>query len=269
MITEALCAFNVFNVESARAVAEAATALSTRVFMQTSPSVVNLYGAKRLYRLFSLLMEDLDSSLISIHLDHCTDLELVSSCINSGWNSVMIDGSSYALEENIQVTKKVVGEAHRAGVRVEGELGTIGGEEDGVQYSGRRYVKSEEVPLFVEETGVDMLAVGIGNKHGYYESGSYKLDFDLLGKIHGLVPDLPLVLHGGTGIPPEDIRRAVALGVRKINFSTELKDCFLASITKHAEGKERHNMVAYHRTAVAAIKNYAMGKISLVSGENT
>lgn len=269
MMAKAICAFNVFSIESARCVAEAARELSSQVFLQTSPSVVKLYGPNRLRSFFSLLLEDLDPSLVVVHLDHCTDMSIIPTCINSGWNSIMLDGSSYCLEKNVQLTKEIVKVAHEAGVLVEGELGTIGGEEDGLELPGERYVKPGEAAVYVKETEVDLLAVRIGNKHGYYEPGSYRLDFDLLEEVHGRVPEVPLVLHGGTGIPNDDVQRALKLGVRKINFSTELDDSLIKSIMKHSESKDRHNMAAYHRTAVPAVKNYAMDEISFVSGINT
>lgn len=260
------CAFNVFNAESIRGIAEAASELSTKVYLQTSSSVVRTFGATRLRHLISLLTDDLHPSLLTLHLDHCSDISLISACIENGWNSVMIDGSSFSLTKNIEMTRRVVEIAHRKDVRVEGELGVIGGEEDGSNVEEDLLVHPEDVEIFVKETNIDFLAVGIGNKHGYYHEAKYKLHFDLLSEVHSRIPQIPLVLHGGTGIKPEDMREAVRLGVRKINFSTELKDCFLKSATEHAMGKNRYDMSAYHQTVVTAIKVYAIEKIGFFSG---
>lgn len=269
MNVPAYCAFNVFNVETIRGIAEAAEELASKVYLQTSPSVVRTFGANRLSHLLSLFTSDLDSSRLILHLDHCTDIDLIGSCIDNGWHSVMIDGSSLSLEKNIELTRKVVAMAHQRGVLVEGELGNIAGQEDDLEHDGGTLANPDDAEVFVRETNIDLLAIGIGNKHGYYRGNDYNLRFDLLLEVHKRLPETPLVLHGGTGILPEDISTAVRYGVRKINFSTELKDCFLKAAMDHALGPKKHDMGVYYRVVVAAIKSYAMGKISFLSGVTT
>lgn len=259
-----LGAFNVFNVESIRAVAEAAFESHSRIYLQTSPSFVNYFGARNLRQLIDLVTADLDQSLMILHLDHCADEKVIMDCIEAGWQSVMVDGSSFDLNRNIELTKTLGDIAHANGVLVEGELGSFAGEEDGAGPGANGFVRPEDVSRFVDATGIDLLAVGIGNKHGYYDPKNYKLEFGLLEQVNVRIPRVPLVLHGGSGIPSTDIQRAVNLGVRKVNFSTELKDAFLAAVANHATGADRFNMMSYQRSAVKAVKALVLDKISSV-----
>jgi len=265
-LSGAIGAFNIFNYESIRGVAEAAITLEKQVYLQTSASVAKYYSPQKLYDLILLATNDIDRELFKIHLDHCSDLELIGQCIDIGWDSVMIDASHLPLDENIRLTKNIVQKAHGQNVVVEGELGQITGEEDGIEIHEINKVKIDDVLKYISTTKVDLLAVGIGNKHGYYTEVNGVLDFNLLEKVHNLIPDQPLVLHGGTGIPDNDILHAIDLGIRKINISTELKECYLKSLEGHVESEKCYNMNDLSSRLISSIKQLVYNKIKLFSG---
>ena len=163
---------------------------------------------------------------MALHLDHGTSFDQVIQCIGNGFTSVMIDWSKHPLEENIAVTKQILAVANPLGISVEAELGKIGGTEDNVTVSEREatFTDPDEAARFVEETGIRSLAVAIGTAHGQYK-GVPKLDFDRLTEIKNRV-NIPLVLHGSSGVPDEALREAVKRGVRKINIDTNLREAF-------------------------------------------
>jgi ketose-bisphosphate aldolase len=181
----------------------------------------------------------------------------------------MIDASHLKLSENIYLTKQVVEMARSENILVEGELGQIGGEEDGVEALNTMKVHLEDVRKYIDATGIDLLAAGIGNKHGYYEDNGPKLDFALLQKVRDLVPNQLLVLHGGTGIPDEDIRQAIQMGIHKINISTELKDTYLNAFDEHQHSAKRHNMVQLVDNCIESIKKMVLKKIHLFAGRES
>lgn len=158
---------------------------------------------------------------IALHLDHGSSFDVVMRCIQAGFSSVMFDGSQYPFEENVRLTKEVVRAAHAVGVSVEGELGTIGGVEDDVHVdeSEAALAKPDEAIRFYEETGVDALAIAVGTAHGLYK-GEPKIRFDIIEEVSRAI-DVPIVLHGGSGVSDEAIQRAISLGVGKINVNTE------------------------------------------------
>ncbi|MGI5886317.1 MAG: ketose-bisphosphate aldolase, partial [Syntrophomonadaceae bacterium] len=168
---------------------------------------------------------------------HGTDFDQVVRCIRSGFTSVMYDGSKLPLEENIAVTKQVLAMSRPIGVSVEAELGKIGGTEDNVHVDEREalFTDPEEARYFVEQTGVDSLAIAIGTAHGRYQ-GEPKLDFARLEKIRNLV-NIPLVLHGSSGVPDEAIRRAIQLGIRKVNIDTNIREAFVGEMRRIMEEK--------------------------------
>ncbi|KAA5805626.1 class II fructose-1,6-bisphosphate aldolase, partial [Thermoanaerobacterium thermosaccharolyticum] len=167
---------------------------------------------------------------IALHLDHGTDFNNVMKCLRNGWTSVMMDASKLPLEKNIEVTKNVVTIAHGMGVSVEAEIGKIGGTEDNVTVDEREAAMTDpdEAYKFAKETGVDYLAISIGTAHGPYK-GEPKLDFDRLKKIKEMLK-MPIVLHGASGVPEADIRKAVSLGVNKINIDTDIRQAFAARL---------------------------------------
>ncbi len=173
---------------------------------------------------------------VALHLDHGS-YEGAKKCIEAGFSSVMFDGSHYPIEENIEKTKELVGICEAKGLSLEAEVGSIGGEEDGVVGAGEVAVPKE--CKMIADLGVTMLAAGIGNIHGKYPENWAGLDFDALDKIQQLTGVMPLVLHGGTGIPEEMIKKAISLGVSKINVNTECQLAFAAATRKYVEeGKD-------------------------------
>ena len=170
------------------------------------------------------LLEDMDITIpVALHLDHGTSFESCKAAIDAGFTSVMIDASHHPLEENIATTKKVVDYAHANGASVEAELGTVGGEEDGI-IGGIKYADPQECKELVEKTGIDALAPALGSVHGPYE-GEPDLGFDEMAEIRSLA-DIPQVLHGGTGIPTADIEKAISCGTCKINVNTEFQQAW-------------------------------------------
>ena len=268
-MSEVFGAFNIFNYETIRGVAEAASAENECVFMQTSASVVKYWSPEKLFELIALTTRDLNRDLFKIHLDHCLDIQLIDRCIRAGWDSVMMDASHLPIEENIILTKEVVEKAHSHHVIAEGELGQIKGEEDGLNVDETSKVKVDEVLQYIGETKVDFLAVGIGNKHGHYENAEGVLDFNLLEKIHHLVPDQPLVLHGGSGLADQDILRAIDLGMKKINISTEIKECYSTSFENYIKNHKGFNFVEFSKTAIEEIKQLVIKKIKLFAGKKS
>lgn len=167
---------------------------------------------------------------IALHLDHGSTFEVAMACIRAGFSSVMFDGSHHAYEDNIRLTKEVVKAAHAMGVSVEGELGTIGGVEDDlhVDEDAAQLANPEEAIRFYEETGVDALAIAVGTAHGMYK-GEPKLHYDIIEAVASKIP-VPVVLHGGSGVPDESIRKAIAAGAGKINVNTENQVACTAAI---------------------------------------
>lgn len=230
----AVGAFNCNNMEILQAIIEAAEAERAPVVLQASQGAIRYAG---IGYIVAMAKEAAAQAAVpvALHLDHGTDFEQVVQCIRHGFTSVMIDGSRYPLEENIAITKKVVEIARAVGVSVEGELGRIGGAEDEIRVSEREafLTDPEEARIFVQETGVDSLAPSIGTAHGRYR-GKPELDFQRLKKIRELT-GIPLVLHGSSGLPDEDIKQAIALGVRKVNIDTNIREAFVGAMRRELE----------------------------------
>ena len=230
----AVGAFNAENMEMVQAIVAAAEELSSTVIIQTTPGSLQ-YADTDMF--FGMVNAEAKKAKVpvALHLDHGNSAELCAKAILSGYTSIMIDGSKLAFSENVALTKKVVEFAHAMGVPVEGELGTVGGKEDTheVKDSEKSYTDPEEAKEFAEQTGVDFLAVGIGNAHGFYK-GVPKLRFDILEKTKSLV-SIPIVLHGASGIPDEDVKKSTGLGICKVNFATELRDAFTKGVKEYLE----------------------------------
>lgn len=227
----AVGAFNCNNMEIVQAIIEAAKEEKAPVILQASQGAISYAGINYIV---ALVREAASEAKIpvALHLDHGTDFNQVMLCIRYGFSSVMIDGSRYPLEENIAITKKVVEVARAVGVSVEGELGRIRGTEDEIKVTERDafFTDPEEARIFVRETEVDALAVSIGTAHGRYR-GKPELDFSRLAKIRKAA-GIPLVLHGSSGVPDDDIKQAIALGVRKINIDTNIREAFVSGMRK-------------------------------------
>lgn len=225
----AVGAFNVNNMEIVQAIIEAAEETHSPVILQASQGALKYAGVEYISALAKVAAKQA-SVPVALHLDHGTDFKQIMACIRNGFSSVMIDGSQYPLEENIAKTKQVVEIAHSVGVSVEGELGKIGGTEDDVVVDEREatFTDPQEAKRFVEETGVDSLAIAIGTAHGPYK-GEPKLDFNRLKEIRKTV-DCAIVLHGSSGVPYDAIRKATELGVSKINIDTDVRMAFAKGV---------------------------------------
>ncbi|MGI6488377.1 MAG: class II fructose-1,6-bisphosphate aldolase [Syntrophomonadaceae bacterium] len=227
----AVGAFNANNMEIVQAIMEAAQREKSPVIMQASQGAIKYAGLEFISAMVKVASE-VSGVPIALHLDHGTSFEQVIRCIGSGFSSVMFDGSKLPLEENIEITNRVLEVARPLGVSVEAELGKIGGTEDDIFVSDREavYTDPEEARYFVEKTGVDCLAIAIGTAHGQYK-GEPRLDFDRLETIYNLVK-IPIVLHGSSGVPDDQIKRAISLGVRKVNIDTNIREAFVERARK-------------------------------------
>ncbi len=225
----AVGAFNCNNMEIVQSIIAAAEAERSPVIMQASQGAIKYAGIDYITAMAKLAAENA-SVPVALHLDHGTSFEQCIQCIRSGFSSVMIDGSKLPMEENIALTNRVLAAARAVGVSVEAELGKIGGTEDDITVSAREalFTDPQEALYFVEHTGVDALAIAIGTAHGQYK-GEPKLDFERLAKIRSMI-DVPIVLHGSSGVPGDAIRQAVELGVSKINIDTNIREAFVAAM---------------------------------------
>ena len=247
----AIAAFNVQNLESSLAIAEAATEENSPVIVQITPSVIKYAGLAYISGLVKTAAQ-LAPVPMTMHLDHGADFDTAAKCVEAGFTSVMIDGSFLKFDENVALTKRVVGIAHPRGVSVEAELGKIAGiEERSVEEKEAILTDPKAAAEFVEKTGIDTLAVAIGTSHGAYKfKGEGKLDLERLKLISEAV-SIPLVLHGASsvpqwivekatkygaalggakGIPEEQIKKAVSMGIAKINIDTDLRLAFTATV---------------------------------------
>lgn len=225
----AVGAFNVNNMEIVQAIIEAAEETNSPVILQASQGGLKYAGVEYIAELGKLAARNAKVPVV-VHLDHGTDFDQVMLCIRHGFSSVMIDGSRFDLEGNIAITKKVIEVAHAVGVSVEAELGKIGGTEDHITVSEKdaTFTDPKEAKRFVDETNVDSLAIAVGTAHGVYK-GEPKLDYDRIKTIKEIT-NMPLVLHGSSGVPDEAIEKAVSLGINKINIDTDLRMAFANAV---------------------------------------
>ena len=230
--------FNINNLEWTRAVLETAQELNSPVILGVSEGAGKyMTGFKTVAAMVKAMDESLGITVpVALHLDHGT-YEGAKKAIEAGFSSIMFDGSHYPIDENIEKSKEIIEICHSKGISVECEVGTIGGEEDGV-IGGGEVADPDECKL-IADLGVDMLAAGIGNIHGVYPANWAGLNFEALDAIQQKTGIMPLVLHGGTGIPDDMIKKAVTLGVSKINVNTECQLVFAEATRKYIEeGKD-------------------------------
>ncbi len=264
----AIASFNVHNLETIQAVVEGAAEENCPVIIQTTPGTLKFAGIPYVASIVKTASEFYDIPM-ALHVDHCTSYDTIVECIKCGYTSVMIDTAHLPYEENIEIVKKVVNYAHGFGVAVEGELGKIGGVEDDLAIDEREatFTVPEEAMDFVNKTGIDMLAIAIGTAHGEYK-GEPKLDFERLSSIKKLV-DLPLILHGASGVPDTQIKESLRRGISKINIATELKNPMAAAIKKtFSENPKENDPRNYMGNAKLAVKSVVRQKIRLCNGTN-
>ena len=230
--------FNINNLEWTKSILLVAQELQSPVILGMSEGAAKyMVGPKTVAAMVKAMDEELGITVpVALHLDHGS-YEGCKKCIEAGFTSIMFDGSHYSIEENVAKTTELVAAAHAAGLSIEAEVGSIGGEEDGVVGAGECADPSE--CKAIADLGVDMLAAGIGNIHGKYPANWAGLSFETLDAIQAKTGDMPLVLHGGTGIPEEMIKKAIDLGVAKINVNTECQLAFADATRKYIEaGKD-------------------------------
>lgn len=259
----AVGAFNVPNLEIASAVIEVAVKLQSPVIIESSKSEMHHGGADYLAAIVRKAAEKYKIPM-SIHLDHGDSFETVSEAIEAGYTSVHIDGSNLPFEENLALTKKVVAFAHKRGVSVEGEVGKVltpkfEGED---RHRADFFTDPNDAKYFIEETKVDSLAISIGSAHGAYK-GKIELDLNLLAKISRLC-GIPLVLHGGSMVPTDQLKRAIYNGIAKININTELRLIFTNTIRSYLEAHpEEYVPYVYLREAKDEVKKVVEEKMKL------
>lgn len=256
-------AFNVHTLEMLQAVVEAADETQSPLIIQSTVGTVKHLGADYLAAAAEVASRKTKVP-IALHLDHCTDFPLIVQCIRAGYTSVMIDASHSPFDENVAQTKKVVEVASAAGVNVEAELGKVGGVEDEIVVAEHDALMADpaECERFVELTGVHTLAPAIGTAHGIYK-GEPKIDFERIRRIAERV-SVPLVLHGGSGIPEEQVKKCVALGMAKMNVATELRIAFSNAIKEVFDrNPDENDPRKYMVPAKQALKQMAIEKMML------
>lgn len=230
--------FNINNLEWTKSILLTAQELNSPVILGVSEGAGKyMTGFKTVAAMVKAMIEELNITVpVALHLDHGT-YEGCFKCIEAGFSSIMFDGSHYPIDENVTKTKELVKIAHEKGLSIEAEVGAIGGEEDGVVGMGE--CADPQECKSIADLGIDMLAAGIGNIHGKYPANWAGLSFETLDAIQKLTGDMPLVLHGGTGIPEDMIKKAISLGVAKINVNTECQLSFADATRKYIEaGKD-------------------------------
>src|SRR6056297_1215649 len=241
--------FNINNMEFLQGIIWAAEETNSPLILQASEGAIRYIGMDYVINMVKAAVKDTHIP-VALHLDHGSSYEVIMKCIREGFSSVMFDGSKYSFEENIRLTQEVVKAAHSVGVTVEAELGKIGGSEE-----------------YVEKTEVDALAIAIGTAHGVYK-GKPELDFDRLEEIKSIL-NMPLVLHGASGVPEEDIRKAVKLGINKVNVNTAFQQAFTAKIRELFENDpELYDPRKYCGPGRDAISEAVKEKIEMLGSKN-
>ena len=231
--------FNINNLEWTKAILETAEEQQSPVILGVSEGAGKYMGGfDVVVGMVNGLLKDLDISVpVALHLDHGT-YDGCYKCLRAGFSSIMFDGSSLPIDENVAKTTELIKEAHRHGISIEAEVGAIGGEEDGVIGAGECADPAECKKI--ADLGVDFLAAGIGNIHGVYPENWQGLSFETLEKVKAAVGEMPLVLHGGSGIPADQVKKAITLGVSKVNVNTECQIVFTEATRKYIEeGKDQ------------------------------
>ena len=264
--------FNINNLEWTKAILQTAQENNSPVILGVSEGAGKYMGGwDAVVGMVNGLLKDMKITVpVALHIDHGT-YEGAKAVIEAGFSSVMFDGSHYPIEENIEKTKEIIALANEKGISVEAEVGAIGGEEDGVVGGGE--VADPDECKMIADLGVTMLAAGIGNIHGKYSDNWKGLNFEVLAKIQEKTPGMPLVLHGGTGIPADMIQKAISLGVSKINVNTECQLAFAEATRKYIEaGKDLEGKGFDPRKLLApgtqAIKDTVKEKMELFGSIN-
>ncbi|MEK9155790.1 MAG: class II fructose-bisphosphate aldolase [Patescibacteria group bacterium] len=257
----AIGAFNTSNLEITKAICAAARELKQPILIQTTPSAIKYAGLKTL---FDIVRDEVENSGIkaAIHLDHGKEWEIAKACLDIGYKSVMIDGSCLPYSENVALTRRVVKYAHWRGAAVEGEIGVLGAKEIDEAGRDRQDVLSspERTTEFIKKTGVDSIAVAIGNEHGAPQDE--EIDLKLLAKIASIVK-IPLVIHGSSGLSDDQIKAAIKSGVGKFNVDTRIRKAYLAGI--YGASREEKDYRTLFEAAMPAVTQVVKNRIQLFS----
>ena len=257
----AVGAFNCENMEMVKAIIAAAEELRAPVMLQTTPSTVR-YASLDMFAAMAAAEARTAAVPVCLHLDHGSSFDLAVRAIKAGYTSVMIDGSKLPFEENVAVSRQVADVARAVGIPCEAELGKVGGKEDDLVADADTNTDPEEARTFVERTGVTSLAVAIGTAHGFYV-GTPVLDKERLSEIRKVV-DIPLVLHGASGLTDEDVRDCVARGICKVNFATELRKAFTDACRRVAlDDPKAFDPKVFCKAGMAAVKALVMERMKV------
>jgi fructose-bisphosphate aldolase class II len=261
----AVAALNFYNAETLIAHVRAANGCHASVILQTTESTIDYLGLRMVVAMARAAAEEMEM-FAALHLDHGGSYELAARCIDAGYTSVMIDGSRLPFAENCALTRRVVETARAAGVSVEGELGHVAHNDAAPGDPTGLLTRPEDAALFVAETRVDALAVAVGTAHGFYK-GEVRLDLERLAQIRAAVGETALVLHGGSGVPDELLRRTIERGIRKINFGTELKDAFTTAVKASLARGDEIDLRKTFAPAIEAVRAVSVAKIRVCVGE--
>lgn len=257
----AVGAFNAENMEMVKAIVAAAEELQAPVMIQTTPSTVK-YASLEMFAAMVAAEASKVSVPVCLHLDHGNSFELAAQAMKAGYTSVMIDGSAKDFEENVEISKKVADVANALSIPVEAELGKVGGKEDDLEAEADTNTNPKEAKEFVERTGVTSLAIAIGTAHGFY-AGTPVLDKKRVSEIRELV-DIPLVLHGASGLSDEEVKECVARGICKVNFATELRKAYTDACKKLLENKpETYDPKKLGIVGMEAVKELVKGRMKV------
>ncbi|MBQ7154328.1 MAG: class II fructose-bisphosphate aldolase [Synergistaceae bacterium] len=260
----AVGAFNVENMEMVLAVLNAAEETRSPVIMQTTPGTLKFAGADFYFANIRAAAERADVPVVC-HLDHGNSFETAVLAFHVGYTSIMIDGSKLSFEENISLTRSVIDVCHAGNVPVEAELGRVGGKEDGLDNTAviNPFTEPDEAREFVERTGCDSLAVAIGTAHGIYK-GVPQVNFEVLGKIREVV-DIPLVLHGTSGVPDDQVIKCVSMGMSKVNYATDLRIAYTNGVKRYMNEKpDGFDPKKYGAFGIEEVQRYVTGRMQVI-----
>ena len=264
----AVGAFNVENMEMVLAVLNAAEQTKSPVIMQTTPGTLKYAGTDFYFANIKAAAERTNIPVVC-HLDHGNSFETAIKAFHTGYTSIMIDGSKLKFEENIALTKSVVDVCHVGNIPVEAELGRVGGKEDDLDNTGisNPFTDPYEAAEFVERTNCDSLAVGIGTAHGVYK-GTPQVNFEVLGRIHELVK-VPLVLHGTSGVPDEQVIKCISLGMCKVNYATDLRIAYTKGVKEYLQGSpEGFDPKKYGAVGMTEVTRYVIERMQVLGSCN-
>jgi len=261
----AVGAFNAENMEMVQAIIAAAEELNAPVIIQTTPGTIR-YASLDLYLANVSAAAKAAKVPVAMHLDHGDSFELAMQALTTGYTSIMIDGSKEILEKNIALTKSVVDACKASNIPVEGELGKVGGKEDDMESSGAGYTDPKEAVEFVKKTGVSSLAVGVGTAHGVYATTPV-LNTELISVLRKII-DIPLVLHGASGLSNEAVQDCIRRGMCKVNFATELRIAYTDAVKDYlAKNPKAFDPKKYGAAAREAVKQLVIGRIRVLGSD--